>query len=292
MRGMKQADTAAMPRRHWSVAAISGVAAFHFLALLAFLTGVSPVAVAVCAAMGALRALGITMGYHRYFTHRSFRTGRVFQFLLALAGTTAGQGSIRWWVSHHRDHHKYSDTVRDEHSPVAHGFFHSHIGWLFTRESLACGAAPTPDIDRYPELVWLDRYYWVVMIAQGTALFALGAALQALAPGLGTNGPQMLVWGFFVSTVLLLHVTFAVNSVCHRWGTRPYETNDQSRNNFIVGVLAMGEGWHNNHHRFASSARHGLRWWQIDITYILLRVLSAFGIVRDLRLPSAAGHAS
>ena len=196
------------------------------------------------------------------------------------------------WVSHHRDHHKYSDTVRDEHSPVAHGFFHSHIGWLFTRESLAKGAAPTPDIDRYQELVWLDRYYWAVMVAQGAALFALGAILKVLAPGLGTNGPQMLVWGFFVSSVLLLHVTFAVNSVCHRWGSQPYETGDQSRNNPIVGLLAMGEGWHNNHHRFASSARHGLEWWQIDITYMLLKLLSMAGIVRDLRLPSAAHNAS
>ncbi len=265
---------------------LGGMIVFHLGALAAFLVGASPVAVAVCLVLGAVRGFGITIGYHRYFSHRAFKTGRVMRSLLALLGSSAGQGSLFWWVSHHRDHHKYSDQARDIHSPVAHGFFDGHMGWLLRGDSMQPGSAPLHDWKKYPELVWIDRAYGPLMIAQGAALFALGAWIDSRWPAAGTSGAQMLVWGLFVSMVLLLHVTFCVNSVCHRFGRRVFETDDNSRNNAVIGVLALGEGWHNNHHAFPWSARLGLRWWQFDPSWLVLRVLQSLRLVRDLRVPS------
>ncbi len=268
-----------------SVLAVTGVVILHLSALLVFFVGVSPVAVGVCALLFALRALGVTLGYHRYFAHRSFKTGRAFQFVLGLWGTLAAQGGLLWWVSHHRDHHAHTESERDVHSPVAHGFWRGHIGWLFQRDSLRRGNAQVRDIERYPELVFLEKHYMAIMVAQGVALFGLGAALNHFFPALGTSGFQMLVWGYFVSVVLLLHATFLVNSACHLWGSQPYEAGDNSRNNLWVALLTFGEGWHNNHHKFAYSARHGLEWWQVDISWYLLRLFAALGLVRDLKLP-------
>lgn len=269
----------------FSLAAISGVVVFHLLAGLVVFAGFSWIALAVCMALFVVRALGITAGYHRYFSHRAFRTSRPVQFLLGLGGTLAAQGSLMWWVSHHRDHHKYSDTPGDLHSPVAYSFWRGHIGWLFRKNSLQRGGATVADLERYPELRFLDRAYWPIMIAQGVVLFFFGVLLNDLWPSLGTSGFQMLVWGYFVSSVLLLHNTFSVNSLCHRFGTRPYDTNDNSRNNALIGISAMGEGWHNNHHRFAYSAKLGLKWWQIDITWYLLWMMQKLRLIWDVRLP-------
>ncbi|NNF66602.1 MAG: acyl-CoA desaturase [Gammaproteobacteria bacterium] len=268
-----------------SIAALSGVVLFHLLAGLVFFAGFSPVALVVCLALLVVRALGITAGYHRYFSHRAFKTNRPVQFLLALLGTLAAQGSLFWWVSHHRDHHKYSDTDADLHSPVAHGFWKGHIGWLFAKRSLDRGGATVADLEKFPELRFLDRFYWPIVFMQGVVIYFFGAWLAATFPGLGTSAFQILVWGYFLSSVLLLHNTFFVNSLTHLWGSRPYNTRDNSRNNALVGITAMGEGWHNNHHRFAYSARLGLKWWQIDVTWYLLWTMQKLGLIWDVRLP-------
>ena len=255
-------------------------------------TWTSPATTASLEALFVVRALGITAGYHRFFSHKAFRTSRPVQFLLGLVGTLAAQGSLMWWVSHHRDHHKHSDEPADLHSPTAHGFWRGHIAWLFTERSLRRGDASVVDLERYPELRFLDAFYWPIMVAQGFALWLLGFALNIVWPELGTSGWQMLVWGYFVSSVLLLHNTFLVNSASHLWGSKPFKTSDNSRNNALVGLTAMGEGWHNNHHRFAYSARLGLKWWQIDITWYLLWTMKKLGLIWDVKLPREADLAA
>ena len=202
--------------------------------------------------------------------------------------TPADQRSVvivRWWVSHHRAHHRDSDTDADIHSPVSHGFWRAHMGWMMTEGAFHENGANSRDLHKFPELKFLQRHYITFVLAQLVALFALGYGLNAIYPDLGTSGAQMLVWGFFISTVFLWHITFMVNSVCHTWGNRPYETGDASTNNVFIGILGFGEGWHNNHHKFPFSARHGLRWWQADATWVLLRILQAVGLASDLKLP-------
>ncbi len=265
-----------------------GFVVFHLACLLALYTGVSTAAAVTALLAYTVRALGVTAGYHRYFAHRSFRTGRVFQFVLAFFGGLAIQGGVLWWVSHHREHHKYTETEKDIHSPRIYGLWRAHIGWMLHEECLRTSQANVKDLARFAELKWLQRNYGLLIAGQAVALYMFGAGLNYFFPQLGTNGLQMLVWAFFISTVLLWHSTFMVNSVCHRWGTRPYDAGDDSTNNLLIGILAMGEGWHNNHHKFAYSARHGLRWYQIDMTWYLLRILSALGVVSDLKLPRAA----
>lgn len=275
-----------------SLAIKLGFIVFHLACLLAFITGVSTAAAITALVLYTIRALGVTAGYHRYFAHRSFRTGRGFQFVLAFLGSLSVQGGVLWWVSHHRDHHKYTETERDIHSPTKHGLWMAHMGWMMHEECLQTNQANTKDFAKFPEIRWLQRNYALLIIGEALAIFLFGFILNYLYPALGTSGLQMLVWGFFISTVLLWHSTFMVNSVCHRWGTRPYDAGDDSTNNVIVGVLTMGEGWHNNHHKFAYSARHGLRWYQIDITWYVLRILSFFGIVTELKLPRQKDLAS
>lgn len=260
---------------------------FHIGALGAFFTGVSTPTLIVAAVLYVFRGLGITAGYHRLLAHRSFQTSRPLQFVLALAGSLAVQGGPLWWVAHHRSHHRHTDEPEDVHSPVTRGFWQSHMGWMMSQGAFQEKGANARDLHRYPELKWLQRYYVPLIVGQGAALYGLGALLDALYPQWGTSGAQMLVWGLFVTTVLTWHITFAVNSVCHTWGARPYETGDASTNNPLIGVLAYGEGWHNNHHKYPLSARHGLEWWQLDITWWVLKGLAAVGLVRDLKLPKA-----
>ena len=259
--------------------------AFHMGCLGVLFTGVSAATLIVTAVLYVGRGLGITAGYHRLLAHRSYQTSRTLQFLLALAGSLAIQGGPLWWVAHHRSHHRHTDAPDDVHSPVSRGFWQSHMGWMMSREAFREQGANCRDLHRYPELKWLQRYYVPLVAAQGVSLYLLGAGLNAWFPGWGTSGAEMLVWGLFISTVLTWHVTFAVNSVCHSWGRRPHATGDASTNNAIVGVLAYGEGWHNNHHMYPFSARHGLHWWQIDITWWLLKALEKLRLVWGLKLP-------
>lgn len=255
----------------------------HAGCLAVIWVGTSPVALGVAIALYAIRMFAITAFYHRYFSHRTFRTSRAVQFLFALIGASSVQRGPLWWAAHHRHHHRHSDTEADPHSPGHRGFLWSHIGWFLTPRNFRTDLARVPDFAGFPELRWLDRYDIAVPAVLAVGLFALGALLERTAPALGTSGAQMLVWGFLVSTVVLFHATFTINSLAHRFGSRPYATRDDSRNNALLALITFGEGWHNNHHFFPGTARQGFRWWEIDLTWYLLNVLAAFGLVRDMK---------
>lgn len=259
----------------------------HAACLLVFWTGVSAVAVGVCLALYVVRMFAITAGFHRLFAHRTYRTGRIFQFLIAFTGTASYQKGPLWWSAHHRRHHLHADTENDLHSPLTHTLWRSHVGWFLSRGSQVTEWKLIPNLMKYRDLRFLDRYYSLPPILLAISVFLLGAALQRYAPGLGTSAWQMLVWGFFVSTVLLYHGTFTVNSLAHIFGARRFDTPDNSRNNFFVALITLGEGWHNNHHYYPSSERQGFYWWELDVSHYTLRVLSWLGIVWDLRTPPA-----
>ncbi len=255
----------------------------HLACLGIIWVGISPIAVAVAVALYVLRMFAITGFYHRYFSHRSFRTSRAAQFAFALLGASAVQRGPIWWAAHHRHHHAHSDRREDVHSPVQRGFLWSHMGWFLSRQHFQPPLDRVRDLLRFPELRWLDRFDIVVPFALAVALFATGAALERFAPGLGTSAWQLLVWGFFVSTVACYHGTYTINSLCHVWGRRRYATRDNSRNNALLALITLGEGWHNNHHHYPMSVRQGFYWWELDLTYYLLRLLAALGIVWDLK---------
>jgi stearoyl-CoA desaturase (delta-9 desaturase) len=259
----------------WGRQAVISRAAYwglHAACLLVLWVGVSTADVALLCATFFVRMFAITAGYHRYFAHRSFRTSRAFQLVLAVLGATATQKGALWWAGHHRIHHKHSDRPgRDVHSP-RDGFWYSHQGWIFDGRWDASPLEQVRDFARYPELVWLNRWHVVPPIAM--------AALLAL-----FGGASAVVWGYVVSTVLLWHATYSINSLAHRFGTRRYATPDDSRNNWWLGLLTFGEGWHNNHHHYCASARQGFFWWEIDVSYYLLRALEAVGLVWEIREP-------
>ena len=257
--------------------------AMHLACLGVFVVGWSPFAVAVAVLLYAVRMFAITGFYHRYFSHRTFRTSRPVQFAFALLGAASVQRGPLWWAAHHRHHHRHADTAHDVHSPVVHGFWRSHVGWFLTRNGFRTDLSRIPDLAVYPELRWLDRYDTLVPVLLAAALFGLGALLERFAPGLGTSGGQLLVWGFFISTVVLFHATVTINSLSHRFGTRRYDTRDDSRNNLWLALLTFGEGWHNNHHFFPGSARQGFRRREVDLTWYGLRVLAMLRLVHDLK---------
>lgn len=223
-----------------------------------------------------LRMFAITAGYHRYFSHRSYKLARIPQFLLAFLAETSSQKGVLWWAAHHRVHHVTSDTDADIHSPNRRGFWWSHVGWVLSNDYDQYDPLLIKDFSKFPELRWLDRYFWLPPVVLGAVVLSFG--------GLG-----IFIWGFVISTVLLFHGTFTINSLAHVWGTRRYNTPDDSRNNFFLALITMGEGWHNNHHQFKYACRQGLRWWEIDITYYLLKMLSWFGITRDIRTAQETG---
>jgi stearoyl-CoA desaturase (delta-9 desaturase) len=225
----------------------------------------------------------LTAFYHRYFSHRAFKTSRWFQCVGAILGLAAIQRGPLWWAAHHRKHHRHSDDPEDLHSPYHGGFWWSHIGWFLTKEHFKKNLHEIKDFTKYPELRFLDHYEMLVPTAMGIGLYLLGEGLALWKPEWGCTGLQMFVWGFLISTVAVYHVTYTINSLCHLLGRRRYQTRDQSRNNLVLALLTFGEGWHNNHHRYPSSARQGFFWWEIDITYYTLVVLSWFGLVWDLR---------
>jgi stearoyl-CoA desaturase (Delta-9 desaturase) len=257
--------------------------AVHVGCLGVIWTGTSAVAVAVAVALFWVRMFAITAFYHRYFSHRAFRTSRAAQFAFALLGATAVQRGPLWWAAHHRQHHAQADGPGDAHSPIQRGFLWSHVGWFLARENFATRERLVPDLARYPELRWLDRWDAAVPAGLALALCGTGAWLEAAAPSLGTGPWQMLVWGFCISTVALWHATFTINSLAHRHGSRRYATRDHSRNNPWLALLTLGEGWHNNHHRYPAAARQGFYWWELDLSWLALRLLAALGVVWDLR---------
>jgi stearoyl-CoA desaturase (delta-9 desaturase) len=244
----------------------------HLAALAAIWTGVSATMVLLCVALYVVRMFGVTAGYHRYFSHRSFKTSRVGQFLLAFLAQSSAQRGILWWAAKHRHHHRHSDTEQDVHSPRHRGFWYSHMGWVFTPQHSDTDYESIPDLTRYPELVWLDKHPYVPATVLGAACFLLG-------------GWQGLVVGFVWSTVLLYHGTFFINSLAHVHGTQRYVTGDDSRNNWWLAVITLGEGWHNNHHAYQRSTRQGFRWYEVDPTFYALTALSWMRIVWELGEP-------
>ncbi len=257
--------------------------ALHLSVLTIFWVGWSPVAVLIAVLLYIVRMFAITGFYHRYFSHRAFRTSRFMQFVFAIVGASAAQRGPLWWASNHRIHHSHSDQVADVHSPVQHGLWWSHMGWFLSYQQLSTKVSRITDFARFPELRFLDRFDVLVPFILAVILFFFGEWLGNTQPELGTNGWQMLVWGFVISTLAVYHGTFTINSLSHRFGTRRYATTDNSRNNIFLAIITLGEGWHNNHHRYASCARQGFRWWEIDITYYLLYCLKLCGLIWDIR---------
>lgn len=249
----------------------------HLMCLGPIWVGWSWTAVGVAIALYGMRAFALTAFYHRYFSHRTFRTSRVVQFLFALLGASAAQRGPLWWAAHHRLHHRNSDGPGDVHSPHQHGFWWSHMGWIVSPANFPTRLDVVPDLARYPELRLLDRFDVAAPLLLAAGLFLLGDRLEA--GGVSTSGPQLLVWGFFISTVALFHATCLINSLAHQVGRRRYATSDESRNNVVLALLTLGEGWHNNHHRYPAAARQGFFWWEIDVTYYLLVVMSWLGLV-------------
>jgi stearoyl-CoA desaturase (delta-9 desaturase) len=257
----------------------------HLACGFAFFVGFSWVALAVCIALYVVRMFAITGVYHRYFSHRSYQTSRWFQFVLAFLGTTAAQKGPIWWASHHRHHHRHSDTEEDIHSPIVHGLYFSHVGWVLCSQFIEPKLELVKDLTKFPELISLEKYYIIPPVLLGFGTFILGDYLAVAYPQLGTSGFQMLVWGFFVSTVLLYHGTFCINSLTHLIGKRRFPSTDSSRNHWLLALITLGEGWHNNHHYYPGSERQGFYWWEIDISHYILVALSWMGLVWDLRVP-------
>ena len=261
----------------------------HVACLAVIWAAWSRVAVGVAAGLYLIRMFAITAFYHRYFSHRTYKTHRIWQFLFAVLGNAAVQRGPLWWAAHHRHHHRYADQPEDVHSPVQKGFLYSHVLWLTTRKHFPTQKNYVRDWMKYPELRWLNRHDIAVPLLLALSLFALGHVLSVYYPSLGTSGFQMVIWGFFISTVVLFHATATINSLDHMFGTRRYRTPDNSRNNPLLALITLGEGWHNNHHHYSVCTRQGFYWWELDITYYVLVLMSYLGIVRDLRpLPDGA----
>lgn len=269
--------------RHFNLLRLLPFILLHLGCLAALYVGVSTTALVICALMYLIRMFAITAFYHRYFAHRTFKTNRFWQFIFAFIGNSAAQRGPLWWAAHHRHHHQHSDSEQDLHSPLQQGFWWSHVGWF------SCNAAfKTPwqrirDFAQFPELRFINRFDALAPAMLGISLYALGELLAVYAPHLNTNGAQLFVWGFVISTVLLFHATVTINSLGHVWGNRRFNTRDDSRNNAFLALLTLGEGWHNNHHRFPAATRQGFYWWQLDICYAVLWLLAKLGIVWDLK---------
>lgn len=265
----------------------------HLLPLLALWTHVTPFDWGVCFVLYVVRMFFVTGGYHRYFAHRTYKTSRWFQFFLAFMSQTSAQKGVLWWSAHHRVHHKFSDTPEDPHSKKVHGFWQSHVGWIIGNEFNDTDEKLVKDLVKYPELVWIDRNHYVPPVVLGAVVTFLGAKVNGgdfsmiLSHGMST-----LLIGFFLSTVILYHATFSINSVMHWIGKPRYKTGDESKNSFWLAILSLGEGWHNNHHYYQSATRQGFFWWEIDFTYYTLKILSWLGLVWEIReVPSHVKHA-
>ncbi len=247
--------------------------AMHLVPLAAIWTGVEAFDVALCFALYAIRMFFITGGFHRYFSHRTFKTSRWMQFLFAFWGQTSAQKGTLWWAAHHRHHHLHSDEMEDIHSPLR-GFWWSHVGWILCGRYDETRMSRIRDFAKYPELVWLNRFWVVPPTLLGVAVLALW-------------GWSAFLIGFVLSTVLLYHGTFLVNSLAHVIGKKRYPTTDESRNSWLIAVITLGEGWHNNHHHYQNSTRQGFMWWELDVTYYVLKLMSWVGLVWELQEPPA-----
>lgn len=249
--------------------------------LIAFFVPFSWELVGIAFASYYLRMFGVTGAYHRYFAHRSYKTSRVFQFILAWLGGTAMQKGPLWWGAHHRDHHKYSDTDKDLHSP-RHGFWHSHMLWFLKPDYNEFNPKMIKDYAKYPELRFIDRFYWIPPLVYAFQLYFLGLWMGG---GDHLYAFSVLTWGYAVATFFLGHGTWTINSLTHVIGKKRYETGDDSKNHWFLAIVTMGEGWHNNHHYYRHSVNQGFYWYEYDFSYYILRFLSLFGLVWDLKTP-------
>jgi len=266
--------------RNWSISLPNGssisilqaipFATIHLLALGVFFFPFRWSYLITCLAVLAVRMFFVTAGYHRYFSHRSYKTSRAVQLVIAFMAQTSSQKGVLWWAAHHRHHHRFSDQEEDLHSPTLFGFFWSHVGWIISEKYNGTRFDYIGDFAKFPELRWLNKYYLVPPAILAVTLFLIG-------------GLPLFFWGFCLSTALLWHDTFTINSLSHLFGSRRYETSDTSKNNWLLALITLGEGWHNNHHHYMASARQGFFWWEIDITYYTLKALSWCGLVWDLR---------
>jgi stearoyl-CoA desaturase (delta-9 desaturase) len=260
----------------------------HLVCFAVLFTGITTFDLILCAALYVIRMFGITAGYHRYFAHRSYKTSRVFQFVLAWLGCSALQKGPLWWASHHREHHRYSDTENDVHSPVVRSLWWAHLGWIMVPEYEDTNWLSVRDLCRFRELVFLNQFHWIPGILLAVSCFLLGGwsgVLFGSAAAFSWMSGWSCLIAFFLSTVLLYHGTFTINSLCHVFGKKRFATTDESRNNFWLALLTLGEGWHNNHHHYQSSANQGFYWWEIDISYYAIRFLGWLGLVWDIRKP-------
>ncbi len=255
----------------------------HGVCLFAFLVGFSWFALVFGICFYLIRMFAITGIYHRYFSHRTYKLNRFWQFMFALLGASCAQRGALWWAANHRHHHRYSDTEKDIHSPGLHGFLWSHMGWFTCDISFQTPKEYIQDFAKYPELQFLNRFDGLVPTLSGFGVFFLGMFLEIYFPALGVTRWQLLVWGFFISTVFLFHATVSINSLTHMFGKKRFVTGDESRNNWFLSIFTLGEGWHNNHHYYPAAAKQGFYWWEIDVTYYVLKGLSFIGIVKGLR---------
>jgi len=257
----------------------------HLIPLAALFTGATAFDWIVCAFLYFFRMFWVTAGYHRYFSHRTYRTSRFFQFVIAFFAQTSAQKGVLWWAGHHRCHHRHSDTPADPHSMKIHGFWHSHVGWIVGADSKETNFTVVGELASYRELVWLNKYYLVPPVILAVAVTALGARVNGGDATLifTSAGLSTLFVGFFLSTVLLYHGTFSINSVMHWLGNARYDTRDESKNSLSLALLTLGEGWHNNHHHYPASARQGFFWWEVDMTWYILKLMSWLGLIWDLR---------
>lgn len=262
-----------------------GFIILHLIPVLGFWTGATMFDWMLCIALYFVRMFWVTGGYHRYFAHRSYQTSRFFQFIIAFMAQTSLQKGALWWASHHRVHHRTSDTPKDPHSMKLYGFWYSHIGWIMGPDYKITDYKIINDYAKYPELVWLNKYHLIPPFMLALGVWMVGAVVNTggLENMFTLPGLSSLVIGFFLSTVILYHGTFSINSIMHKFGNQRYASNDESKNNLLLALITLGEGWHNNHHYYEVAARQGFFWWEIDITFYILKVFSWFGLVWDLK---------
>lgn len=257
----------------------------HLMPLGALWTGATWFDWAMCAFFYVTRMLWVTGGYHRYFSHKSYRTSRWFQFVIAWLAQSSAQKGALWWAAHHRHHHRHSDTPADPHSMKIYGFWYSHVGWIVGPDFKKTDFKTIGDYAKYPELVWLNKYHLIPPFVLALTVMALGGWVNggSVLAMFTTAGFSSLFIGFFLSTVLLYHGTFSINSIMHKFGRQRYNTGDESRNSIWLALLTLGEGWHNNHHYYETSSRQGFFWWEVDFTWYMLRGLQAVGLIHDLK---------
>lgn len=262
------------PKRHFNLHVLALYLGVHLACLAILATGVTWEGVRICLVAFLVRAFAVGACYHRYFAHRSFRTSRVMQFFLGLLGTLSLEGGPLWWAETHRRHHRFADTPEDIHSPHYQGFLYAHSGWFMDKANSKTDRSTVPDLAKYPELVWLDQWWGYMFLPVSCAV-----ALLLL---FGWTG---FIWGFCVSSVLIWHATHWIQSLSHSYGGyRRFESTDRSRNHWFVALITLGE-WHNNHHHYPWSARQGMAWWEIDVVYMLLKIMSWTGLIWDLKTP-------